>query len=226
MLSSNSLDRNMRSLIKKKDSQQSEEYDLNDIDHETKQLRPSTETGPKNGISRNYCFNQKNHSSRNESKMSCWYFRKQKMDASTMEMETFTTLNNTKDDDFYSNAGEPCGLKRMCRISKKTELHLGRFMLIFTIISLVGMTNLGSLSIYVPSIIQKHHSGHTEALSRKRILNDSQENEVTSSVQDNLLRLNETNPSEEKINDSRGLKVSITLIVELTSNIISLNIVI
>ena len=208
----------MRSFIKKKDSQQSEEYDLNDIDHETKQLRPPIEPGTKNGVSREYCFNPKNHGSQNESKTRRWYSRKQKVDASITEMETFTPLNNTRDEKFHSNAGEPSELKRICRISKKTELLLGRIMLISTIVSLVAVTNFGSLSIYVPSIIQKHQAGHTEPLIRKGEFNGSQENEEISTIQDNVLRVNTTNSSTEKIANSTSAKVCIDLSVELANN--------
>ena len=140
------------------------------------------------------------------------------MDVSITEMETFTPLNDTRDEQSHTNAGEPCGLKRFCRISKKTELFLGRIMLISTIVSLVAITNFGSLSIYVPSIIQKHRPGHTNPLSRKRVFNDSKENETTSSLQDNVLRLDATNPSIEKTANLTSAKVSIDLFVELRNN--------
>ena len=205
----------MRSFIQKKSSQQIEEYDLNDIDPETKQLRPPKETGTKNGASRDYCFNPKHHGSRNGSENRRWYSRKQKIDASVTEMETFTPLNNTREEHFHSNACEPCGSKRICNISKKTELIFGRIMLISTIISLVAITNFGSLSIYVPSIIQKHHPRITKPLSRKRVFNGSQENEVISSLQDDVIRLNATNPSTKKITNSTIPKVCIVLFVDL-----------
>ena len=215
MLQFYSLDREMRKFIQKPSSQQIEEFELNDIDHADKKLRPPIDQDPKNGKPcwkkwekcRNHCLLQKNQSSRNGSKKRRWYSRKQKIDTNTIEMETTTPLNDTRDDDLNSEDGKPFGFKRMCRVSKKTELLLGRIMLISTIISLVTVTNFGSLLIYIPSVIPKNHTGNIKTLSTNTLINDSQAYEEVSIQRDNLPKLDATNQNTEKITNSRTTKV-------------------
>ena len=215
MLQFYSLDREMRKFIQKPSSQQIEEFELNNIDHADKKLRPPIDQDPKNGKPcwknwekrRNHCLLQKNQSSRNGSKKRRWYSRKQKIDTNIIEMETTTPLNDTRDDDLNSEDGKPFGFKRMCRVSKKTELLLGRIMLIATIISLVAVTNFGSLSIYIPSVIPNNHTGNIKALDTNTLINDSQVYEEVSIQQDNLPKLDAANQNTEKITNSRTTKV-------------------
>lgn len=199
----------MRSFIQKHSSQQIEEFNLNDMDNATKKLRPPIGQGPKNGLSPNHYFIPKNQSSRNGSKKRRWYSRKQKINTNNIEMETTAPLNNTIDDDLYSDDGKSFSFKRMCHVSKKTELLLGRFTLISTIILLVAVTNFGSLSIYVPSVTPKNNTGNIKALARNTLTNDAQANEGVSFPLDNIPKLDATNPNREKMTNSRTLKVLI-----------------
>ena len=206
----------MRNFLQKQSSQQTEEFNLSDIDPTAKKLRPPIDQGPKNEISPNHYLIPKDQSSRNGSQKRRWYPRKQKIDTNIIEMETTTPLNNTRGDDLYSDDGKPFGFKRMCRVSKKTELLLGRFTLISTIILLVTVTNFGSLSIYIPSVTPKNHTGHIKALPRNTLINDSHANELPFMVllrapiqQDNLPKLDAANQNTEKITNSRTTKVSI-----------------
>ena len=197
----------MRSFIQKHSSQQIEEFNLNDMDNATKKLRPPIDQGPKNGLSPNHYFIPKNQSSRNGSKKRRWYSRKQKINTNNIEMETTAPLNNARDDDLYSDDAKSFSFKRMCHVSKKTELLLGRFTLISTIILLVIVTNFGSLSIYIPSVHPKNHTGNIKALARNTLINDSQANEGVSIQQDYLPKLDAANPITEKMTNYRSLKV-------------------
>ena len=199
----------MRKFLQKNHSIQTEEFNLHDIDHETKKHRPPVDEGHKNGISRNHCSIPKSRNSRNEPKNRRWYSRKQKIDTNGMETATCTPLNNTRDEHIYSDDHRSYGLKRMCRVSKKTELVLGRITLISTIIALVTVTNFGSLSIYIPSVIPKNHTGHIKALARNTLTNDSQANEGVSIQLDDVPKLDATNPYTEKIINLKTPKVSI-----------------
>ena len=197
----------MRSFIQKHSSQQIEEFNLNDMDNATKKLRPPIDQGPKNGLSPNHYFIPKNKNSRNVSKKRRWYSRKQKINTNNIEMETTAPLNNARDDDLYSDDAKSFSFKRMCHVSKKTELLLGRFTLISTIILLVIVTNFGSLSIYIPSVHPKNHTGNIKALARNTLINDSQANEGVSIQQDYLPKLDAANPITEKMTNYRSLKV-------------------
>ena len=197
----------MRKFLQKNHSIQTEEFNLHDIDHETKKHRPPVDEGHKNGISRNHCSIPKSRNSRNEPKNRRWYSRKQKIDTNGMETATCTPLNNTRDEHIYSDDHRSYGLKRMCRVSKKTELVLGRITLISTIITLVTVTNFGSLLIYIPSVIPTNHTGNIKALGTNTLINDSQVYEEVSIQQDNLPKLDAANQNTEKITNSRTTKV-------------------
>ena len=177
------------------------------MDNATKKLRPPIDQGPKNGLSPNHYFIPKNKNSRNVSKKRRWYSRKQKINTNNIEMETTAPLNNARDDDLYSDDAKSFSFKRMCHVSKKTELLLGRFTLISTIILLVIVTNFGSLSIYIPSVHPKNHTGNIKALARNTLINDSQANEGVSIQQDYLPKLDAANPITEKMTNYRSLKV-------------------
>ena len=197
---------------RKRESQEKEEFDLNVICVETNQDRNQIEKGPGKDVCRKYWFIPIEKSSPSESSKRLSYSQKQQIDTSTKELHSSEKIDDAKNEYPYSDDRISFGSQRICRISKKTWLLVQRITLITAVSSLVLLTNIGTIFIYLKDVIRTSYPGLADFLALTKSINISRQNSSMAVPFDSVPEIHATNLRNNDIIDSKRSKVNLEIV--------------
>ena len=167
----------------KKEYQREQEFELKAINGGTQKSRSKTEKNIEKQVGQNYRSASKQQSSLNEPRKTWWNLQNQELKTTHLYLRTHC-------------------------ISKKSWLRLQRIILVLVALSLVLVTNIGTLIIYVKDVIPTTHLGSEKSFAMIKPVNTSIQNTITPTVQDYVPVMNAHNLSQSNAIDSKSSKVT------------------